>query len=85
MHTLAYFAVSLTMAAAAATDTLPAWLQFGVATLFIGAWWVERKDRKEAEERTREVQREATERLTTGLEKLYNAIEVLRQVTPRGQ
>lgn len=67
------------------TGDLPAWLQFGVATLFIGAWWVERKDRKEAEERTRLVQQEATERLATGLEKIFNAIEILKSVGMRDE
>lgn len=69
---------------AASPDALPDWLQFGVATLFIGAWWVERKDRKEAEERTRQVQQEATERLAAGLEKIFNAIEVLKQIRAGG-
>ena len=47
----------------------------GFSGVFLWLWWTERQDRKETDRLLRDVYKESSERLTTGLATLDKAIE----------
>ena len=63
------------MFAQAATDPITGWASLGVSGLFIGAWWLERKDRKDADDRMRE----AFERVFQVVGVLERAVDVVER------
>ena len=63
------------LAQAAPSDPITGWASLGVSGLFVGAWWLERKDRKEADQR----QRDAYERVFGVVGVLERAVDVIER------
>lgn len=69
---------------ASGASPLPAWIGTGVSSAFLSyLWWTERSDRKEAEQRTRDVLTDSRDRLLEGQRLLDRQSELLRDLIQR--
>lgn len=65
-------------------NPLPPWIgATGVSSLFAWLWWTERSDRKEAERLLRDVYKESSDRLSSGLGTLDSALTFIEKTERR--